>query len=159
MGTEVFHRELRFQKGNNVAVRYQRAGPATPEPVSVALTLAICTSFLFGGQIRQGPVGMPVMLGGVWSIRTVVAREAVNPAALVAVQVNVVPAVSRSSNTKSQPVAATIPDSGSVTLQLIVTVPRYQPLLPAFPLICGTIKGGVVSVIGGGLSWGLRTKP
>src|SRR6266851_5779719 len=33
VGTEVFHRELRLQKGNHVAVRYQRAGPASRQSV------------------------------------------------------------------------------------------------------------------------------
>ena len=69
-----------------------------------------------------------------------------NPAPFVAEQVKVTPAVSAVRVVGVQPVEDATPDSGSVTLQLAVTLLRYQPLLPRVPMIWGTITGGVVSV-------------
>src|SRR5690349_16932561 len=61
-------------------------------------------------------------------------------------QVSVTSAVSVVSALKVQAVEDEMPDSGSVTVQFTLTVLRYQPFLPNMPLICGVMRGGVVSV-------------
>ncbi len=61
-----------------------------------------------------------------------------SPAPLVAKQVSVIPAMSV---VEPQPLDDAMPDSGSVTLQLTVTVPVYQPFAPIGPLTVGTITG------------------
>ena len=91
---------------------------------------------------------MPEITGGVLSILTVTDTEADNPAPFVAEQVEVVPDVSAVRVVGPQPDDDAIPDSGSLTLQLTVTLLRYQPLLPRVPVICGTIMGGVLSATG-----------
>ena len=86
------------------------------------------------------------MTGGVLSIFTVTGTELLSPAPFVADQDNVVPSVSVVRLFELQPVEDAIPDSGSVTLQLTVTLLVYQPLAPAVPVIVGAITGGVVSL-------------
>jgi hypothetical protein len=68
-----------------------------------------------------------VMLGGVLSTLIVTDLDALSPAPLVAEHVITVPAVSLVRVTLSQPVDDAIPDSGSVTLQVTVTVELFQP--------------------------------
>ena len=95
---------------------------------------------------------MPEMTGGVWSILIVTETEAESPAPFVAEQVKVAPAVSAVRVVGVHPVEDAMPDSGSVTFQLTVTLLRYHPLFPTVPVIWGLITGGVVS-IGFGSTW------
>jgi hypothetical protein len=67
------------------------------------------------------------------------------PPALVAVQVNTVPAVSVVTVDVSQPDVDVTVDSGSDTAQLTVTSLTYQPLLPDVPVTVGETTGGVES--------------
>ena len=71
--------------------------------------------------------------------------ELLRPAPLVAEHMSMVPAVLEVRFVAPQPVDELIPDSGSVTLQLTVTLLVYHPLAPSVPVIVGTICGGVVS--------------
>src|SRR5947207_810838 len=85
------------------------------------------------------------MTGGVLSILMVTGTDIDNPAPFVAEHVRVVPGVSAVSVVALQPDEEAMSDSGSVTLQLTVTLLAYQPLLPKVPEIWGTMTGGVVS--------------
>ena len=58
----------------------------------------------------------------------------------------VLPAVSPTIVSPSQPLRELTADSASPTDQLSVTFDVSQPLLPSVPLTCGVITGGVVSV-------------
>ena len=71
--------------------------------------------------------------------------EADNPAPFVAEHCSVTPAVSAVRLVVAQPEDDAIPDSGSLTIQLTVTLLVYQPLLPKVPVISGAMIGGVVS--------------
>ena len=79
------------------------------------------------------------------SILIVTGTDADRPAPLVAEQFKVAPGVSVVRVVLVQPEEDAIPDSGSVTLQVTVTLLRYQPLLPRVPETDGAITGGVVS--------------
>jgi hypothetical protein len=59
--------------------------------------------------------------------------------------VTVTPAVSEVNVVAPQPLEDAIPDSVSLTFQVIVTRLRYHPLLPTVPETFGVITGGVVS--------------
>jgi hypothetical protein len=111
----------------------------TPDVASVivpdTVTLAI---FPFGGQTVDG-LAKAVTTGGVVSILIMTGTEADKPAPFMAEQVNVAPTVSDVSVVGAQPEEDSIPDSGSVTVQLTVTPLRYHPLLPGIPEICGVI--------------------
>ncbi len=109
-------------------------------PVHDTVTLVLFQPLALGTGITWG-----VATGGVWSILMVTETELCNPAPLVAEQVKVTPGVSAVSVVLPQPVEDVTPDSGSVTVQLTVTLLRYHPLFPSVPEICGTITGGVVS--------------
>ena len=97
----------------------------------------------FGGQSSDG-VGTQVRLGDVASRFTVTVLVLVPPS-LAATHVNVVPAVSAVSVTVSQPLCAEIGVCGSLTSQLTVTLPVYQPPSPSGPSMEGTRRGGVGS--------------
>lgn len=100
-----------------------------------------------------GPVASAVIgdgndsVGAVRSIFTVTEAEFGRPAPLVAVQVSVVPTsgVSVSRAVVVQSVEEAIPDSGSDTVQLIVTGALFHPLPLALGVTVGVITGGVVS--------------
>jgi hypothetical protein len=79
----------------------------------------------FGGQSVAG-VGVQVKLGGVAS-RFTVTDSVLVPPSLVATHMNVVPAVSVVSVTVSQPLWTVAGVCGSLTSQLTVTSPVYQP--------------------------------
>src|SRR5947207_3136348 len=85
------------------------------------------------------------MTGGVLSIliMTEAKDEILTP--FVAEQVKVMPGVSAVKLDAPQPFEDVMPDSGSVTFQVTVTLLRYQPLFPRLPEICGMMTGGVVS--------------
>jgi hypothetical protein len=70
------------------------------------------------------------------------------PPPLVAVQMYVMPleSVSVLLVVLSQPEDELIAESGSLTVQLTVTSPVYQPLSPTFPVMLGVMTGGVWSV-------------
>jgi hypothetical protein len=71
--------------------------------------------------------------------------ELKSPAALVALQTKVVPAVSPF--TVVPHAGVTMPDSGSLVLQLNVTPLVYHPLAPNVPVMAGAeITGGVLSI-------------
>ena len=118
---------------------------ASPESESAAVTVATFTIFWSGGQIVQPGIGIPEMTGGALSILTTTGRELESPAPLTAEQVSVVPVVFAFRVAGLHALEDEMPDSGSVTLQLTVTLPVYQPLPPSVPAICGTMTGGVVS--------------
>jgi hypothetical protein len=67
------------------------------------------------------------------------------PPSLVAEHVRVSPALSAVNVTVSQPLVERMIDSGSLTLQLSVTLLVYQPFWPRLPVITGTTTGGVGS--------------
>src|SRR5439155_19903450 len=96
--------------------------------------------------IDAGQAGSPEMTGGVLSILMVTGTDIDNPAPFVAEHVRVVPGVSAVSVVAVQPDEDAMPDSGSLTLQLTVTLLLYQPFAPNVPAKCGVINGGVVSV-------------
>ena len=83
--------------------------------------------------------------GAVLSILIVTEAEFVRLTLLVAVQVSVMPAVSRVRFDALQPVEEEIPVSGSSTSQLTLTSLMYQPPEPRVPLIFGVITGAVPS--------------
>src|SRR5436190_1150270 len=68
------------------------------------------------------------MTGGVLSILTVTESELLRPALFVGTQVRIVPAVSRLRTVSPHPDAEAIPDSGSLTVQLTLTLSLLQPL-------------------------------
>src|SRR5262249_16762085 len=70
---------------------------------------------------------------------------AARPSVFVALQVIVLPLVSALMVVVSQPDEVAMPDTGSATVHVTVTVPVYQPFAPAVPDTCGTIEGGDVS--------------
>src|SRR5215470_1619602 len=86
-----------------------------------------------------------LITAGVLSILTVTDADVDRPTPFVAEHVNVTPVVSAVSIVAVQPDEDAIPDSGSITFQLTLTLLLYQPLLPNVPAICGVIIGGVVS--------------
>ena len=100
-------------------------------------------SLPFGGQSSDG-VGTQVRLGDVAS-RFTVTDSVLVPPSLVAMHVNVVPAVSAVTVTVSQPLCAEIGVCASLTSQLTVTSPVYQPRSPSGPVMEGTRRGGVGS--------------
>jgi hypothetical protein len=120
---------------------------ATPDGASIAVTVAICTSFGFIGDAEHKRTGIPLICGAALSILMVMGRDLEIPTPLVAEQIRVSPAVSAVRLVDAHPVEDVIPDSGSVTFQLTVTALRYQPLLPSVPVICGVIVGAVISAI------------
>ena len=83
--------------------------------------------------------------GPVLSSLIVTEAELGNPAPFVAEQVTVWPVVSELSVVLSQPEDDAMPDSGSLTFQLTVTLLVYQPLAPAVPVTEGVMTGGVAS--------------
>lgn len=87
-----------------------------------------------------------VKVGAVLSSLTVTETELDRPTLFVAEQVNVMPVVSVLKLEVVQPVEEAIPDSGSLTVQLTVTSPLYQPFDPATPLMLGVMTGAVASV-------------
>jgi hypothetical protein len=83
--------------------------------------------------------------GAVLSILIVTEAEFVRLTLLVAVQVSVMPALSRVRFDALQPVKEEIPVSGSCTSQLTVTSLVYQPPDPKVPLTLGMMTGAVPS--------------
>jgi len=83
--------------------------------------------------------------GGVLSIFIVTELEVDTPEPFFAEHVSVTEAVSLARVVVVQAVEEAMPDSGSVTLQVTVTLLRYHPLLPSVPVIWGMMTGGVVS--------------
>jgi hypothetical protein len=73
--------------------------------------------------------------------------ELKRPAPLVAEHVRLVPGVSLDRLIGEHEFEEATPDSGSVALQVTVTLLWYQPFVPMVPLMVGVISGGVVSVI------------
>ena len=96
----------------------------------------------------EAPPGTERIAGGLSALvdRMLMLNEVrrVVPPELVAVQVNVRPAVSTCTTVVPQPEELT-DDSSSETAQLTVTLLRYQPPLPSVPVIVGVTTGGVVS--------------
>lgn len=90
--------------------------------------------------------GIPDTTGGVLSILMVTGTDAESPLPFVAEHVRVTPALSAFKVVGVQPEDAEIPEWGSMTLQLMITLLRYQPLFPNVPTICGVIAGGVLSI-------------
>src|SRR5437879_3762813 len=101
-------------------------------PENDTVTLVLFHRFALGPGI-----GVAVARDGVLSILIVTEAEVDKPTPFVAVQVNVTPGVSADKVAGAQPEEAVIPDSGSVTLHVTVTLLRYQPLLPCVPAIDG----------------------
>lgn len=89
----------------------------------------------------------PVITGGVASLLIVTFLELIRPAPFVAEQVSVRPEVSVVMGVEPHPVEDAIPDSGSVALQVTVTLLTYQPLSPSVPVTVGEITGGVLSMM------------
>jgi hypothetical protein len=122
-----------------VTVKLALAGFARPDVASEAvharLTSVACHAPSAVPQDAVGPVASRLM----------VTDWLAEPPELVAVQVNVVPAVSLVTVVEPQPDCDVIAESGSVTLQPIVGLAMYQPLTRV-PVTVGVITGGVTSV-------------
>src|SRR5688572_22351029 len=100
---------------------------------------------------RYQPAAFAVVVGAATSCGAVLASVTVTlsralPPMRLAVQVKVAAAVSVDSTTVLQPLLEPIAESASLTFQLTVTSPTYQPLSPSVPLTTGAITGGVSSV-------------
>src|SRR5262249_11366967 len=87
-----------------------------------------------------------VNVGAVLSIFTVTKLEPEIPTPFIAEHVIIVAAVSESIVVTPQPLVDVMPDSGSNTVHVTVTLLRYQPLFPAVPEICEVTIGGVISL-------------
>jgi hypothetical protein len=120
---------------------------AMPDVGSLKFQATVVAELFQPAALGEGDT-LGVTIGGVRSILTVTATEAVKPAPFTAVQVNVVPAVSAERLVVPQPELEVTPDSGSVTLQLTVTgAVVFQPKPLGAGLTVGTITGGVVSPV------------
>src|SRR5262245_10089308 len=116
--------------------------PPSPDRASATPTVTSTGfSLWFGGQRELG-VARNVTVGGRMSLLIVALCEAVRPLPFVAEQVTVVPLVSALSVRPSQPAEDAMPDSGSLTSQLTLTAPVYQPARPAGPETFALITGG-----------------
>src|SRR5262249_44563931 len=100
-----------------------------PDNASVPLKLAV-TEVLFHPLAFAFGERPAVTAGFVLSTFTVTLEELVTPSPLVAEHVTVAPAVSLVNVVAPQPFDEAMPDSGSDTLQLMLTSPVYQPLRP-----------------------------
>ncbi len=118
----------------------------TPDRVSEQVKLTV-TGPLFQPLTLGTGLADPVTLGRVLSILTVTETELDVPAPLVAVQVIVVPGVSLVRVVVPHPEEDSIPDSGSETLQVTVTLPLFQPLELGLGLMLGVMAGAVVSTV------------
>jgi hypothetical protein len=116
---------------------------AIPETES-ELNGVIITADVYHPAESGARSGDAVIVGGVVS-RFIVTDFVVVPPALVAEQEKVTPVVSLVTELLTQPVFELITDSGSVTVQVRVTLEMYHPLFPSVPLILGVITGPVVS--------------
>ncbi len=119
---------------------------ATPDRVSEQVKLT-ATGPLFQPLTLGLGLAEPVTVGRVLSIFSVTETEFDVPAPLVAVQVIVVPGVSLVRVVVPQPEENSIPDSGSETLQVTVTLPLFQPLALGLGLGLGVMTGAVVSTV------------
>jgi len=120
-------------------------GPAaTPERESAQLKATVTSPLFHPLEFGEGEVD-PVTTGRVLSIFKVTELEPVRPAPLAAVQVTVVPEVSEVKLVVPHPEDEAVPDSGSDTDQLTVTVTLFQPFAFGPGVTVGTITGPVVS--------------
>jgi hypothetical protein len=109
------------------------------------------TAALFQPSVFGAGVALPPIVGAVASLFIVTDWE-LDPPALVAAHVSVVPAVSVLIVVGPQALEDVIEDSASVTIQLTVTSLVYHPLLPRDSATFGVITGAVVSRGGGVLT-------
>ena len=116
-------------------------GDAKPEPVSVAVQLTMMLSLC---HVDWSGTVQPIV--GSEASRLMITCAELVPPALVAEQVNVIPAVSVVTELDSQPVVELTADSGSVTVHATPTLLVYQPLFPNMPVTLGVMSGGVESV-------------
>ena len=124
---------------------------AIPEPASLQVKLTVT------GPLRQplalaAGLALPMMVGRVAS-RWMVTDFSAVPPVLVAEQVKAVPAVSAVTVLVPHPLVELTVDSGSVTVQLTVTLLVYQPFSPRVPSMLAWISGAVVSA-----GWVVRRK-
>jgi hypothetical protein len=97
------------------------------------------------GAASYGREAVAVNPVGAVASRLIVTAFDAAPPTLVALHVYVVPVVSMRTTDVPHPVVDEIAESGSVTVQLTVTLLTYQPALPSVPLTTGVMTGGVVS--------------
>ena len=126
---------------------------AMPEPPASAQLNDTVTLVLFQPAALAAGVRLPVMVGAVESRLRVTLWVAVPPVE-VAVQVNVMLAVSDDTVVGLQPVCDVTVDCASVTVHETLMSLVYQPLLPNVPVTVGLITGGVVSEDVGGITTG-----
>src|SRR2546427_2477841 len=120
----------------------------TPEPSAPSVEPRFTVTFvLFQPRLLAAGVRLAVTIGGVLSILIVTDSEALNPAPFVAKQVSVVPPVSVSSVTASQPVDEAIPDSSSLTDQDTLTAVLCQPFPFGSVEREGRMVGGELSLV------------
>jgi hypothetical protein len=117
---------------------------AIPDTRSVTLQVTF-TLLTYHSSLPGVPAIWGTTIGGVTSILIVVDTELDNPAPFLAKQVRVVPIVLAFSVVGPHPVEDAMPDSGSVTVQVTLTLLRYHPLLPMVPTMFGVTTGRVVS--------------
>src|SRR5688572_856934 len=117
---------------------------ATPESGSLTVN-GSATSVLFQpAAVATGEAASTLTAGGDVSRRTVTERVVVPPPE---VAVHVYDELAESDVSEYAPHSAleTMADSASVTVQVIWTLLRYQPSLPATPDTCASTMGGVLS--------------
>lgn len=104
------------------------SGPdETPERASVQLNVTVTFPLFHPEEFGDGDAD-PDRTGRVSSILTITVTELVSPAPSVPVHVKVVPLVWDDRVVIEQPEEESIPDSGSLTTQLTVTVELFHPL-------------------------------
>jgi hypothetical protein len=117
---------------------------AAPESASEQLQLTV-TSVLFQPLPFAAGVRLVKAIVGAVASRLMVTDWLFVPPELVAEHVNVVPLVSLETVVGVQPDDEVMLESGSVTVQLTVTLLVYQPLFPSVPETFGVMTGGVES--------------
>ena len=121
------------------------AGPVdTPERVSVQLKVTVTSPLFHPDEFGEGEAE-PDITGGVSSILIVSEMEFVSPAPSVALQIKTVPLVSAERIAGEHPDEESIPDSGSVTVQVTLTLTLFHPLMLAPGVRLNVMLGIVLS--------------
>jgi hypothetical protein len=135
---------LRFTTSPTVSKQVTVIVPSVVPDVDLTTPLAFAVaSGNPGGSVPCD--GVAVVTGAVLSSLTRTEAELDNPAPFVAEQVYVVPAVSVDCVVGVHPVLLAIPEIGSVTLQVSVTLVSFQPAALGAGARVWVITGGVVS--------------
>ena len=112
---------------------------ATPDTASLAFAVPATFGLLSSGRVSL-TVGDRV---GLFLSSLITTVTLFVPPSLVASQVYEVPVVLTERTTVPQPVVEVTGVSGSVTVQLSVTLPTYQPFVPSVPDRFGVMIGAL----------------